>query len=371
MQRISKHLSLACEGGAVYRLLLQGVSQQELGIQQDLLTAAYGAEVRLSRLHPAAPSRLLQTVQRHQAKLGAVNASTALHLLAQAVPSASPASPVSASVAGALLSAASQPTAEPRDLAVASWASAKLQLSNCDALQALQDAIQASAERLDGQDVANVCWAFASMDSSVASQPHFFAPLADAAVPKIRDHFSARHVAITCWALAKVRLPHDDFILAAAGAMQGSKADGWMPQDLSNFLWSSAALRCDLPLPLELIAQRAAQLTWQQFKPQELSICMWAAYTLGVVDGRGASIRAVKRMLQHAAREIRVRGAEDFEARHLLNWLGLWHAGSGIADWWGGNRSARTMFADPPCGFWPKLPRTAASNGSARTNSHA
>ena len=28
--------------------------------------------------------------------------------------------------------------------------------SNCDALQALQDAIQASAERLDGQDVANV-----------------------------------------------------------------------------------------------------------------------------------------------------------------------------------------------------------------------
>ena len=54
MQRISKHLSLACEGGAVYRLLLQGVSQQELEIQQDLLTAAYGAEVRLSRLHPAA-----------------------------------------------------------------------------------------------------------------------------------------------------------------------------------------------------------------------------------------------------------------------------------------------------------------------------
>ena len=85
MQRISKHLSLACEGGAVYRLLLQGVSQQELEIQQDLLTAAYGAEVRLSRLHPAAPSRLLQTVQRHQAKLGAVNASTALHLWLEAV----------------------------------------------------------------------------------------------------------------------------------------------------------------------------------------------------------------------------------------------------------------------------------------------
>jgi len=85
MQRISKHLSLACEGGAVYRLLLQGVSQQELGIQQDLLTAAYGAEVRLSRFHPSASSRILQTVQRHQAQLGAVNASTALHLWLEAV----------------------------------------------------------------------------------------------------------------------------------------------------------------------------------------------------------------------------------------------------------------------------------------------
>ena len=37
---------------------------------------------------------------------------------------------------------------------------------------------------------------------------------------------------------------------------------------------------------------------------------MWAAYTLGVVDGRGASILAVKRMLQHAAREIKFNGAK-------------------------------------------------------------
>ena len=48
-----------------------------------------------------------------------------------------------------------------------------------------------------------VCWAFASMDSAV-SRRQFFATLADAAVPKLRDRFSPRHVAITCWALAKV-----------------------------------------------------------------------------------------------------------------------------------------------------------------------
>ena len=36
---------------------------------------------------------------------------------------------------------------------------------------------------------------------------------------------------------------------------------------------------------------------------------MWAAYSLGV-HGRGPSVRAVKRMLQHAAREIRNGGAQ-------------------------------------------------------------
>ena len=42
MGRISKHLSLACEAGAVYRLLLSGVSKSELEIQKELLTAAFG-----------------------------------------------------------------------------------------------------------------------------------------------------------------------------------------------------------------------------------------------------------------------------------------------------------------------------------------
>lgn len=42
-----------------------------------------------------------------------------------------------------------------------------------------------------------------------------------------------------------------------------------MPQDLSNFLWASASLRCDVPLPLDVLAARAADLRWQHFKPQE------------------------------------------------------------------------------------------------------
>ena len=40
-------------------------------------------------------------------------------------------------------------------------------------------------------------------------------------------------------------------------------------QDLSNFLWSAAVLQMQVPMPLETIAMRAAELHWQQFRPQE------------------------------------------------------------------------------------------------------
>ena len=45
---------------------------------------------------------------------------------------------------------------------------------------------------------------------------------------------------------------------------------------------------------------------------------MWAAYTLGV-HGKGPTTRAVKRMLQHAAREIRTSGAQA--GGLLLLWI--------------------------------------------------
>ena len=63
---------------------------------------------------------------------------------------------------------------------------------------------------------------------------------------------------------------------------------------------------------------------------------MWAAYSLGVKDGRGASMRAVKRMLQHGAREIKVRQAQAFEPRHLINaaWaLARWQRHCRLTGW--------------------------------------
>eukprot|EP00434_Breviolum_minutum_P019791 symbB.v1.2.017463.t1/scaffold1361.1/size175804/3 len=328
--RISKHLSLACEGGAVYRLLLQGVSQKDLEIQKDLLTAAYGRQ-DVSKLHPAATSRILDAVHHHKADLGAVNASTALHLLAQTRQAGEV-----AKVADLIMSVVAG-SAEPRDLAIASWASARLELGQVDgcseALQALQDAIHVAAFKLEGQDVANVAWAFATLCPQKSKK--LLEKLAQESSMKLKE-FSPRHLAITTWSLAKVKVRNDDFMLAAVHVLKRSKAENWMPQDLSNFLWASASLRCDVPLPLDVLAARAADLRWQHFKPQELSICMWAAYTLGVVDGRGASILAVKRMLQHAAREIRVNGAKDFEPRHVMNaaWaLARWQRHCRLMGW--------------------------------------
>lgn len=132
--RISKHLSLACEAGAKYRLLLKGVSQKELAIQQDLLTAAYVKD----ELHPDAFQRVLKALRNKP--LSAVNASTGLHLLAQAHRGerAQVAELVMAVISG---------RAEARDLAITSWAIARLGLVTTEdqqALQALASAIQAA-----------------------------------------------------------------------------------------------------------------------------------------------------------------------------------------------------------------------------------
>ena len=216
--RISKHLSLACEGGAVYRLLLQGVSQKDLEIQKDLLTAAYGRH-DVSKLHPAATSRILDTVHHHKADLGAVNASTALHLLAQTRQAGEV-----AKVADLIMSVVAG-SAEPRDLAIASWASARLELGQVDgcseALQALQDAIHVAAFKLEGQDVANVAWAFATLCPQKSKK--LLEKLAQESSMKLKE-FSPRHLAITTWSLAKVKVRNDDFMLAAVHVLKRSKA---------------------------------------------------------------------------------------------------------------------------------------------------
>ena len=129
--RISKHLSLACEAGAKYRLLLKGVSPKELAIQEDLLSAAYVQD----SLHPKAFQRVQEAIKGKE--LSAVNASTALHLLAQAHQGERQrvADLVMAVVAG---------HAEARDLAITSWAMARLSAQEEQALQALTAAIQAA-----------------------------------------------------------------------------------------------------------------------------------------------------------------------------------------------------------------------------------
>ncbi|CAE7493266.1 unnamed protein product [Symbiodinium sp. CCMP2592] len=333
MSRISKHLSLACEAGATYRLLNQGVSKLELQIQSDLLGAAFGKDPT-SVPDAGATSRILRTVHAWKDKLGAVNASTALHLLAQSSHSTDALPRLHRESAELVLSTVGG-NAQPRDLAIASWAAARLRLERAGcadtALQALNIAALACAARMDGQDTANIAWAFATMQLQAEE---LLTVLAEEASRKLQQ-FEPKHMVVLTWALAKAKVRSEDFCWAAASETQRSKASKWMPQDISNFLWANAVLRCEAPVPMEILAARAADLHWKQFRPQELSISMWAAYTLGV-HGKGPTTRAVKRMLQHAAREIRTSGAQDFEPRHIINaaWsLARWQRHCRLMGW--------------------------------------
>ena len=76
-----------------------------------------------------------------------------------------------------------------------------------------------------------VFWAFASMDSADSSiSRQFFATLADAAVPKLRDR-CPRHVAITCWALAKVGKSWFMYVYVNPTAMERES-----PELVSNYI---------------------------------------------------------------------------------------------------------------------------------------
>ena len=272
MSRISKHLTLACEAGAVYRLLNQGVSKLELQIQKELLGAASGTSS--STPDPKTTAQILQAVRARKDQLGAVNASTALHLLAQ---NPGPTTGLSSTEAGLhkevcseLLVSTVSGNAQPRDLAIAAWAAAKMNLGDVacteSALDALKTAIMASRSRLDGQDMANIGWAFVSMQPQVSME--LLAALADEATNRLHQ-FESKHMVVLTWALAKAKVHSEDFCWSAVSETQKSRASKWMPQDISNFLWAFAVLRCEAQVPLEILAARAAELHWKQFRPQD------------------------------------------------------------------------------------------------------
>ena len=212
--------------------------------------------------------RILRTVHAWKDKLGAVNASTALHLLAQSSQSTDALPRLHQESAELVLSTVGG-NAQPRDLAIASWAAAKLRLERAGcadtALQALNIAALACAARMDGQDMANIAWAFATMQLQAEE---LLTVLAEEASAKLQQ-FEPKHMVVLTWALAKAKVRSEDFCWAAASETQRSKASKWMPQDISNFLWANAVLRCEAPVPMEILAARAADLHWKQFRPQD------------------------------------------------------------------------------------------------------
>lgn len=258
--------------------------------------------------------------------MSAANASTALHLLAQAAVESRSTAEVQASrgVCAELLgTVVTDAEAQPRDLATASWALAKLAVDDPAPLRALVGSVCAKVADFEAQEVATVAWSFATLRSS---ESRGLCDVLAGIAACNAECYSPRHLVGVLWALGTVRACHQDFVWAAARITSGSQAKDWSPQDVANGMWAFAVLQAAAPAPLPAIGARAAGLGWKAFLPQELSISMWAAVRLGTSDARPAAHDAVRRLLQHSARQLRAAGARGYEPRHCANaaWALAW-----------------------------------------------
>jgi len=205
---------------------------------------------------------------------------------------------------------------QPRDLAISSWSAARLALEEAGPLEALGTAILDAKAVFDGQDVANIVWAFATLRA--ANHEEVLRAMCTRALPAMHD-FAPRHLVGVAWGLASARVYHTEYFEAAARVAEASRASHWVPQDVANFLWAFAITKCTGVSPMSVVVSHAAKLGWDAFQPQELSISMWSAMTMGVADARPVVHANVQRLLQHAARQVRNAGAKGFEPRHLTN----------------------------------------------------
>lgn len=305
--------------GVVYRLLKDGVSERALKIQQQLLDVA------------PEHNRLASVTASHLTEMDTTNASTALHLLAQhaglSMEDKALASPLVEKILG-------DPKVQPRDVALAAWSLARLAVKDEVVLAALASAVRSSMDELNGQDAAQVAWAFATLQT--AQGESLLSDVANSASRRL-DDFSPRHVVGVLWALGAARVRNEDYCWAAAAVTESTKANQWVSQDVANFLWAFAVLGCEAPPPLVVIVSCAAELGWRHFQPQELSTCMWAAMTLGRRDPRPAARSSVQRLLQHAARELRdASRVQQLECQHLANvaWaLARWQRHCRFSGW--------------------------------------
>ena len=197
--------------------------------QEELLSADAGGD-------------LLEAARRRLPRMSAANASTALHLLARRAPGSGRAADAGAADAcgGLVRRVVADPGAQPRDLAIASWALVRLGAREEEPLAELARAVAGRAPELDAQDCANVAWAFAALRAGCSH-----AVLLDVAAraAELARTCEPRHLVGVAWALGSARVRHEDFFWAAASAARDSRAAHWVPQDVANFLWAVAVVR--------------------------------------------------------------------------------------------------------------------------------
>eukprot|EP00927_Polykrikos_kofoidii_P078424 TRINITY_DN75246_c0_g1_i1.p1 TRINITY_DN75246_c0_g1~~TRINITY_DN75246_c0_g1_i1.p1 ORF type:complete len:486 (+),score=61.33 TRINITY_DN75246_c0_g1_i1:157-1614(+) len=366
---ISKHL--ANEKGAVYRLLAQGnATRIQLEIQRELIAAAPAAAVVIAKgdegvdavaqghgvasvtaaIAAAEPHQqndwpwsVLEVVMHRGEKMGSINASTALHLLAHGANEDTAIADASSYKATAIRGACHDLTArvvadvatKPRNLSIAAWSLARLAFRDDAPLVALATAVCAVAKDFNSQDAANVAWAYARLKSSQPECQDVLAAIGDRAAEEA-SIYQSRHIALIAWALASSRLKHQDFYWAVSSTTEASQAAKWSSADLAKLLWSFARVRCDAPPPLEATAARARQFRSELYGLQDVTLLMWAAGTLGATEARPAARMAARQLLDDGATRLRRGGALGLEARHLTSaaWaLSRWQRHCRLTGW--------------------------------------
>ena len=145
-------------------------------------------------------------------------------------------------------------------------------------VKALAEAIGRHLAECNGQEIANIAWAFAK---SGYFDPGMFANLAEMA-EKQMDRFNSQEITNVFWAFATAECDNAKLFKALAKAIDG-QLHGFNSQGLSNTAWALAKIGYVDATLFRTIAQ-TAQKNMDRFNAQDFSNLCWAFAKAGQYD---------------------------------------------------------------------------------------
>lgn len=132
------------------------------------------------------------------------------------------------------------------------------------------------------QELANILWAWATLDLEVQFPDSGMLPKMEARALRLADEFNAADVAITVWALATMRRAPAEELREALSVNAARLVHTFKAQDVSNYLWGLATLGLE-PAPAVWARLMAhIDVVVGHMLTQHVSNSMWAIGQLGL-----------------------------------------------------------------------------------------